>query len=67
MVVRTRVVKLHLINPKTTICSFDNEVDVKIYQGVGQLHAQHRTHDSMTSGTSPGNICDRKGGQIIRI
>ena len=35
MVVRTRVVKLHLINPKTTICSFDNEVDVKIYQGSG--------------------------------
>ena len=31
----------------------------------GQLHAHCRAHDLMTTGRSRGNICDRKGSQII--
>ena len=37
---------------------------LKYISMAGQLHAHCRAHDLMTSGTSPGNICDRKGGQI---
>ena len=40
---------------------------LKYISMAGQLHAQYRAHDLMTSGTSPGNICDRKGSQIIFI
>ena len=38
---------------------------LKYISMAGQLHAHCRAHDVMTSGTSLGNICDRKGSQII--